>query len=304
MTRDIAASVRQRLLNLAREQGRPFQEMLQFFVMERFLYRLSQSKHADRFVLKGALMLLVWEAPQSRPTRDIDMLGHTENSPEALLEQVAEVMQVDAGDDGLMFHLESLQAERITADAEYDGVRVLGWASLAGARARLQIDVGFGDAVLPAPERSRYPVLLDLPQPEVLCYSRESAIAEKFQAIVALGDLNSRMKDFYDIWLLTRQFDFDMEILAAAISATFQRRETAFPDRPFFTTRFSRDKQGQWRAFSARLGDGVPVEPDFGNVLGVLEEFLGLVVDYLMGNSNGIALWTRERWLTPDKNDE
>lgn len=304
MTRDIAASVRQRLLNLAREQGRPFQEVLQFFVMERFLYRLGKSKHTDRFVLKGALMLQVWEAAQFRPTRDIDMLGHTENAPEVLLEQIAEVMQVDAGNDGVVFHPSSLKAERITEDAEYQGVRILGWASLAGARARLQIDVGFGDAVLPAPERSRYPVLLDLPQPELLCYSRESAIAEKFQAMVALGDLNSRMKDFFDIWLLCRQFEFDLQRLAAAIAATFRRRETELPERPFFTARFSKDKQRQWQAFVTRLGEGVPTEPDFGTVLGVLEKFLGEPVNYLTGSDTGTAIWTGERWRAAEKHVE
>lgn len=294
--RDVAASVRQRLLNLAREEGRPFQELLQFFVMERFLYRLGKSKHADRFVLKGALMLQVWEAPQSRPTRDIDMLGRTDNAPEALVRQIAEVMQVEAGDDGVVFDVDSLRAERITADAEYQGVRVLGLATLAGARAHVQIDVGFGDAVVPAPERSFYPVLLDLPQPQVLCYSRESAVAEKFQAMVVLGDLNSRMKDFFDIWLLSRQFEFDLEPLGSAIAATFQRRTTALPDRPVFSERFGRDKQRQWQAFVDRLGDGVPTEPEFGNVLKVLEEFLGDAVDHLAGGGKDNKRWRGGRW--------
>lgn len=294
--RDVAASVRQRLLNLAREEGRPFQELLQFFVMERFIYRLGKSKHADRFVLKGALMLQVWEAPQSRPTRDIDMLGRTDNAPEALVRQIAEVTQLEVADDGVVFDVDSLRAERITADAEYQGVRVLGMATLAGARARLQIDVGFGDAIVPAPERSAYPVLLDFPRPELLCYSRESAVAEKFQAMVVLGDLNSRMKDFFDIWLLTRQFEFDLERLGSAIAATFQRRATALPDRPVFPERFGRDKQRQWQAFLDRLGDGVPTEPEFGNVLKVLEEFLGDAVDHLAGGGKDNKRWRGGRW--------
>lgn len=295
MTRGVAASVRQRLLNLAREQGRPFQELLQFFVMERFLYRLSRSPHVDRFVLKGALMLQVWESPQSRPTRDIDMLGRTDNDPDALLQQIREVLATDGDPDGIEFDLDSMESQSITADAEYEGVRLLGWAQLAGARARLQVDVGFGDAVRPAPVRSAYPVLLDLPAPELLCYSRESAIAEKFQAMVSLGELNSRMKDFFDVWLLCRQFEFKVEALAEAIQATFKQRDTALPERPLFTDRFQQDKQRAWVAFLNRLGGTVPIEPEFSQVLKVLEDFLGGPTDHLVGRSPAEA-WTAGRW--------
>lgn len=296
MKRDNAASVRQRLLNLSREQGRPFKELMQFFVMERFLYRLGQSAHADRFVLKGALMLQLWGAPEARPTRDIDVLGHTENTPEAVLERIREILQAEASQDGIVFDLDSLQAERITKDAEYQGVRVLGWATLSGARARLQIDIGFGDVVVPEPVRRRYPVLLDFPPPEVLCYSRESAIAEKFQAMVALGELNSRMKDFYDIWLLSRQFEFDLGRLAASVTATFDQRETPLPERPLFTGRFETDKQRQWQAFIERLGDRVPAEPEFGKVIAVLEHFLGGVLCHLANRRSDNARWRAGRW--------
>jgi len=281
---NIAASIRQRLLNLSRAQGRPFQEVLQFFVMERFLYRLSRSRHADRFVLKGALMLQVWESPQARPTMDIDMLGRTDNDMDALLAQLRDVLNVDisadrGADDGLIFDGDSLHAETITEDADYAGVRVRGAVELNGARSRLQLDIGFGDAVVPEPQSMRYPVLLDLPAPELLCYSRESAIAEKVQAMVALGPINSRMKDFYDIWLLSRQFSFDIEILVQAISATFERRHTVIPERPLFDTGFAADKQPQWRAFLRRLGDDVPAELEFVTVLSVLENFVGYALE-------------------------
>jgi predicted nucleotidyltransferase component of viral defense system len=281
---NIAASIRQRLLNLSRAQGRPFQEVLQFYVMERFLYRLSRSKHADRFVLKGALMLQVWASPQARPTMDIDMLGRTGNDVDALVAQLREVINTDlsgdlSADDGLNFDGDSLEAETITVDADYEGVRIRGWVELDGARARLQLDFGFGDAVVPEPQSMRYPVLLDLPAPELLCYSRESAIAEKVQAMVALGAINSRMKDFYDIWLLSRQFSFDRNVLVQAISATFDRRHTPIPDRPLFEPAFAADKQPQWRAFLRRLGADVPAEPEFANVLTVLESFVGDALD-------------------------
>ncbi|ALS98229.1 nucleotidyl transferase AbiEii/AbiGii toxin family protein [Lacimicrobium alkaliphilum] len=273
---NIAASIRQRLLNLSREQQRPFQEVLQFYLMERFLYRLSRSEHADRFVLKGALMLQVWESPQARPTMDIDMLGRTDNNPDALLAQLREVVNTDlSAEDGLIFDGDSLEAETITEDADYEGLRIRGRAELNGARVRLQLDIGFGDTVVPEPQLIRYPVLLDLPAPELLCYSRESAIAEKLQAMVALGPINSRMKDFYDIWLLSRQFSFDRHVLVQAISATFARRHTPMPEPPLFAPGFATDKQPQWRAFLRRLGQDVPAELAFAAVLEVIENFVG-----------------------------
>lgn len=272
--RNPAASVRQRLLNLSRDRGRPFQEVLQFFVMERFLYRLSQSKYADRFILKGALMLQVWEAPQSRPTMDIDMLGRIDNEPQSLLTCIREVLNAGSTKDGIEFDEGSLSAERITEDAEYEGLRVRCQATLASARVRLQLDIGFGDIVTPPPTRKHYPVLLDFPAPELLCYSRESTIAEKFQAMVALGELNSRMKDFYDIWLLSRQFDFQLEPLAQAITATFERRTTPLPKPPLFSDRFVAEKQSQWQAFLRRLGGEAAVEREFSEVLAALERFL------------------------------
>ena len=293
---NVPASVRQRLLNLARSQRRPFQELLQFYVMERFLYRMSQSEYADCFILKGALMLQVWRSPQSRPTRDIDLLGRTDNTPEALAEQIRAIVQTDTLDDGLVFDADALQAEAIIEDAEYQGVRVRLRATLAGARARLQLDIGFGDAVVPAPQTMRYPALLDFPAPELLCYSRESAIAEKLQAMVALGELNSRMKDFYDIWLLSRQLEFELPSLRDAIEATFARRQTPLPRQPLFTERFATEKQPQWEAFIQRLNDAGPAAPAFAEVLTTLERFLGPAVDPSAGLSGNMRWSPGEVW--------
>lgn len=250
---NLAASVRQRLLNRARQERRPFNELLQYYAMERFLYRLSQSAHAERFVLKGALMLRVWQAPEARPTVDIDMLGRTANNVEAILAQVREILATGVVDDGVVFEQASLQAEAITQDADYQGLRIRFNGALGGARVTLQLDIGFGDALVPGATRADFPALLDLPAPNLLCYSRESAIAEKFEAMVKLGDLNSRMKDFYDIWLLARQFDFDGPQLAEAIRQTFARRGTQLPDSLPFGPAFVNLKQPQWRAFLKRL---------------------------------------------------
>ena len=209
-TKNIGASVRQRLLNKARETGRPFSELLQYFAMERFLYRLSKSEYADKFVLKGALMLTAWNAPLLRPTMDIDLLGRIGNDIGAM---AAIVREICAGrvepDDGLVFDAATVQGERIAEAAEYEGVRIRFRATLDAARIQMQLDIGFGDIVVPAAVPTIYPTILDLPAPHLLAYSRETAIAEKFEAMVKLGELNSRMKDFFDIWLLSRSFDFD-----------------------------------------------------------------------------------------------
>lgn len=275
-TRNLEASVRQRLLNRAHEEKRPFQELLQFYAMERFLYRLSQSRHSECFVLKGALMLRVWESPSYRPTMDIDMLGITDNREAAILQQIEEVLAQKV-DDGLLFNPALLKAETITEDADYQGLRVRFPASLDGARIMMQLDIGFGDAVYPGPERQTYPVLLDFPAPELLCYSRESAIAEKLQAMIVLGELNSRMKDFFDIWLLARQFDFSAGPMRRAIVSTFSTRRTALPDCLPFTQHFIESKQKQWEAFRRRI-DQEHVPSDFGEIVEALDKFLSPII--------------------------
>ena len=199
---NISSSVRQRLLNRARNDRRPFNELLQYFAMERFLYRLSRSPHADRFVLKGALMLNVWRSPEIRPTMDIDLLGRTSNMEDELVAQIRDILSVEVQPDGLVFDSGSIRAERISEGADYEGFRLRFPGALGTARIHMQIDIGFGDVVYPEPEVSELPTMLDFPPPRLLCYSRESSIAEKLEAMVKLGSLNSRMKDFYDIWLL------------------------------------------------------------------------------------------------------
>ena len=207
--RNIPASIHDRLLNRAKMDRRPFSELLQYYAMERFLYRLSQSGHADRFILKGALMLKVWRLPELRPTMDINMLGKTSNEETEIVAQIRDILAMDVEPDALIFQADSVQAERITEDAVYEGIRIRFLGLLDRARINMQIDVGFGDVVYPEPEKMHFPVMLNSSPPRLLCYSLESAIAEKLEAIVKLGTLNSRMKDFYDIWALSRRFDFD-----------------------------------------------------------------------------------------------
>ena len=276
--KNVPASVRQRLLNRSRSEKRPFNELLQYYAMERFLYRLSQSEHREKFILKGALMLRAWRAPEFRPTKDIDMLGITSNDESRIVQQIREIIAVDVEPDGLRFDAESMESERITEDADYVGVRVTFLCYLGSAKINMQVEVGFGDIVHPGPEELYLPTMLDYPQPRLLGYSRESVIAEKFEAMVKLGDLNSRMKDFYDIWLLSRQFEFDTGRLADAIRLTFQKRGTEIPDDlDAFDRGFADAKQVQWVAFRRRLGqDHVP--KSFHEIVSVVREFLAPVV--------------------------
>ncbi|MCP4062272.1 MAG: nucleotidyl transferase AbiEii/AbiGii toxin family protein [Gammaproteobacteria bacterium] len=278
MAKNTATSVRQKLLNKSREEKRPFQELLQYYAMERFLYRLSQSPHSGCFTLKGALMLWAMQGPTSRPTRDIDMLGQTSNEPEAILDQVQEIIAAEVMDDGLHFDRDTLKAETITEDADYQGLRVTFTGFLDKARIPMQLDIGFGDPVFPFPSWLEFPTLLDFPAARIQCYTPESSIAEKFQAMVNLGELNSRMKDFYDIWLLSRQHEFRLENLKGAVKGTFQKRGTEIPETNPFSAAFMDSKQPQWQAFRKRLGqDHVPEA--FSEVVEAVVEFLGPVMD-------------------------
>lgn len=254
--RDVAASVRQRLGNLAKAQGRPHQEVLQYFAIERFLYRLASSPHRQQFLLKGALMLTAWRSPATRPTMDIDLLGNGRGLTEELERTIRElcVQPVDPV-DGLAFDPDSVVGEAITVEAEYVGVRISFRATLGTARIPMQVDVGFGDAVVDPELEVELPTLLDFPPPRLRGYSRESAIAEKLNAMFQHGRLNSRMKDYFDILLLARHFTFDGGRLAAAIRATFSRRGTPLQERPVGLTReFAQpDKQRQWSAFLRKI---------------------------------------------------
>jgi predicted nucleotidyltransferase component of viral defense system len=291
--KNIAASVRQRLLNNARETGRPFNELLQYFAMERFLYRLSESPYSANLVLKGALMLTVWEAPFSRPTMDIDFLGQIDNNIKSITAIVADICSQKVEPDGIIFDLTSIKGEHITEDADYEGVRVRFHGSLGTAKFTMQLDIGFGDVVIPAPASLEYPTILDLPVPKLLGYSRESSIAEKFEAMVKLGVVSSRMKDFFDIWLLSQQFDFEGKRLAAAIDKTFSTRGTVIQSEPnALTNSFAEDptKVAQWRGFIRKIRlTNVP--QDFGEVIEAISIFLRPIAERLAAEKPFEATW-------------
>lgn len=294
MTGNVAASVRARLSNKARQSGRPFQELLQYYGLERFLYRLSRSRYASRFLLKGALMLRVWGAPGCRPTRDIDLLGYGQNDIDALETMVKEVSTVDIADDGLAFDAQSIVGERIKEDADYEGVRVKFTGYLERARIPMQIDIAFGDVVHPGAEEKDYPTLLGDPAPRLRMYPRETVVAEKFEALVYLGSLNSRMKDFFDIWLLASQFDFVGVELARAIGKTFKNRGTDLDPEPVALTpafTASGNTEKQWTGFirRSRLEDA-PARLE--EIREPLRQFLLPVAVALTEDRDFAAQWT------------
>lgn len=249
--KNLPASVQDRLLHQARLSGRPLNELLQHYAIERFLYRLSRSKHTNQFVLKGALLFRIWGLSAFRPTRDIDLLGQTSNEIENLTAIIKDVCTQEVQEDGLLFDLNTVTGERIKEDADYEGVRVRFNGLLGTARVHLQIDIGFGDVVSPAPKVKTYPVILPMPAPELRIYPPETVVAEKLQAMVFLGSINSRMKDFYDLWILACRFEFQGSALQEAIRLTFEHRDTDIPagEPVAFSMQFAKEKQSQWRAF-------------------------------------------------------
>jgi predicted nucleotidyltransferase component of viral defense system len=230
--------------------------VLTSYALERLLYRLSMSRHRTRFVLKGALLFTAWLDDPFRPTRDLDLLGSGRAEADAVARVFREILSRPVGDDGLVFDVKGLRASAIREAARYGGIRVETTATLERARVPVRVDIGFGDAVTPAPAEIAYPTLLDSPAPRVRAYPRETVVAEKLEAITSLGLVNSRMKDFYDLCMLARHFDFDGRTLAEAVANTFRRRGTPVPASlpDGLTDAFAgrRETQAQWRAFTSR----------------------------------------------------
>ena len=290
---NLSASVHQLLLNKARQTHRPFNELLQYYAMERFLYRLSKSPHAAKFILKGALMFTAWKLESYRPTMDIDLLGKTANQVESIVAITREVGAQAVVPDGLAFNADTVKGTRITENANYQGVRIRFQSNLGAARVTLQLDIGFGDVIVPAPQPIEYPTLLDFEAPRLRGYSKESIVAEKFESLVNLGILNSRMKDYFDIWTLSRQFAFDGQTLGNAIAKTFSHRETKIVSEPIgLTAKFADDttKMSQWRGFIRK--SRLDALPELAEVVVNIASFLGPLVTTLNAGKTFRRKWT------------
>jgi len=259
----IEQEVRRQLLEISRQRNEDFQFVLMRYGLERLLYRLANSRFADKFVLKGALLFEVWMNQPYRPTKDLDLLGFGDHAPDILVGIFSEICHTDVEPDGLIFDGERMSVSEIREHQNYEGLRVKLTAFLGNARIPSQIDIAFGDAVTPEASKIKFPPILGMSAATILCYPKETVIAEKLQAAVYLDMQNSRMKDFCDIYWLSRFFDFDGDILVRAIRATFIRRKTAPPDGApvFMSQEFTGDrlKQGQWQAFIRKTSvSGLP----------------------------------------------
>jgi predicted nucleotidyltransferase component of viral defense system len=290
-----AASVKAKLLNVANVSKRAFDVVLLQYFQERFLYRLAQSEYRDRLILKGALMFRAYGIAITRPTKDIDLLGRS-IGPEADLFAtiIQEIIEIQC-DDGVVFDPSSITISRIKEDADYEGLRVFIEGALDSARKKLQIDIGFGDLITAGPCDMDYPVILDQPAPHLLVYSKETAIAEKFEAIVRLGTVNSRMKDFYDILYLAEHEEFEAQALVAAITTTFTHRSTDLNQAEFiFSEEFKTNRvlNEMWTAFLKRSGLESTIQ--FADIMNSLKEFLSIVFQQDM--HDGRWLFNEKQW--------
>jgi len=291
--KDVAASIHRRLQNLPDLQ-QDFQYTLIRYAAERLLYRLSQSPHRDRFVLKGAMLFVVWIGHVPRPMKDVDLLGRGDLGIAELEEIFRGVCGIPCPEDGLAFDVGSVRAREIREEQEYGGIRVIARATLGRARIPIQVDVGFGDAIVPEAIEAEFPTLLDLAPPKLRVYPRETVVAEKLEAIIKLGIATSRMKDIYDLHVLANQFAFPGLTLARTIRATFERRKTELP-RSLSNTlgdSFLQDagKRAQWAAFLRRMGAG-PQGLTLDEAVRIIQTFVGPPVEALAAGLTFDGTW-------------
>lgn len=297
--KNVAASARERLMQLSRARNENFNFVLDRYAMERLLYRLSQSRHESTFVLKGAILFTLWSGHPHRATKDIDLLGAGSPDLGRLSSIFKDICAVEVEDDGMVFDATSVTAARIKEDADYEGVRVHLKGKLGTAVLNVQVDIGFGDAVTPAPVVADFPVLLASPAPRIKVYPRETVVAEKLEAMVQLGIGNSRMKDFFDLDFLARSFDFEGGVLTHAIRATFTRRNTPIPDDDpvAFTPTFIEDpqKKAQWTGFLKRsgVGDG---SRSLAEAVGSIRSFAGPPMAAARTGTAFPKVWSRAGW--------
>ncbi len=293
-TKNYAASVHQRLLNYARSRGQDFIFVLRMFAMERLLYRLSRSSYVDNFVLKGAMLFKLWTEDFYRQTRDIDVLASKSHTIDSLKAVFQDISQIPFIDDGLIYLSDTVNVNEIREEQQYGGLRVTLTTMLGAAKINLQVDCGFGDVITPDPVVIEFPTLLDLPAPQLRTYPKETVIAEKFEAIVRLGMANSRMKDFYDLWVLACDFPFSGAVLILAIQNTFDRRRTPLPTAPpeAFQASFIQNplKQSQWQAF-VRKNRFVKVEKDFEKTIDLVRSFLWPTVNSIAKTKSFDMTW-------------
>jgi len=296
--KNVAASTQARLKNEAEQQGKPFAELLQYYAMERFLYRLSKSQYVDKFVLKGGLLIYGWNIPLRRPTRDIDFRGYLDNSEKTILRAIKDVIAEPVPEDGIIFDTKTINVEQTQIDADYEGIRVKFTGYLGKARIPMQIDIGFSDVLASRVEHVDYPTLLsDAKTLRLKSYPKESIVSEKFHAMIRHAQLNSRFKDYYDIWLIAENFEFESLSLQKAIEKTFTKRQTEIPiERPVgLTPEFAKANRDRWTNFLNKFDLQNKDADDFVDVVEKIWIFLEYPLQALMDKSKSNRQWNQHK---------
>ena len=295
--KNIEATIRSQLQNKAKNLGNVFMEILQYYAIERFLYRLSVSKYSALFILKGALMFQVFQVQDRRTTLDIDFMAYYENEISNLVKIIKDICKINIKqEDGLTFDVDSVTGIRIKEGAEYEGVRIKFKGYLGKSMIPMQLDIAFGDVIFPKPKRIEYPTILGFPEPRLKGYPFETIVAEKFESMIKLGSINSRMKDFYDIWLTSRRFDFDGVQLTKALKKIFANRDTGFPKtKKLFNEEFYNDKsdrQVMWKSFL--LKNNIVSAPEkLSIVINEMERFLVKPVQAILKGKKFNYFWNK-----------
>jgi len=291
--KNVVASVLAKLRNNSKASGTTFQQVLQQYAMERFLYRVSKSRHARSVILKGALLLKTIGIPKARPTMDIDMLRKGKADEATLVALIKDCATIEVDADGVAFLADSVVAEEISKESEHKGLRIQIDARMDKVRLKIQIDFGVGDVMVPGPRMIQYPTFLGSDAIQLLAYPVESAIAEKLQAMVALGSTNSRMKDFYDVWICSKYLNFDSENLLNAIDATFHNRDTALPVGAVesLTAKFAEGHRAQWNAFVRKIGED-QLTDEFTKIVGDLSSFAAPLLVLLARGEKPKCVWS------------
>ncbi|NGX56920.1 MAG: hypothetical protein K1060chlam5_01173 [Candidatus Anoxychlamydiales bacterium] len=266
MKKNLGASILQRLKNLSKKRHRPFDEILRYYAIERFLYRLSKSSYSEKFFLKGGLMLKVWDAMEHRATMDIDLLARTSNQINNLMHIIIKVAEITCVEDAIIYNTQKMILKHRQTTGDYNGISASFSALLFTARVPILIDIGFNDEIIPFAQKIHYPTLLGMSEPSLLGYTIETVIAEKLESIVKLALINTRMKDFYDIWCLLHQHEIDQNRLTKAVKKVFANRKTIFKYPIAFTDAFyeSHEVKQRWANFLSSMGKD---KIDFKNVI-------------------------------------
>ena len=299
-TKNLPASILHRLRNEARKRNLPFQEILTYYGLERFLYRISKSVYCDRFILKGALVMLTWPSRIVRTTRDIDFSAYIDNDLETILKTLQEICAIEVEPDAIRFDAESIRVEPIAGRAKQPGVRARIIGYIDKVRVHIQIDIGFSDEIKPEPGIVRFPTLLDLPAPEVYAYHPETVLSEKVEAILYLGEINTRMKDFYDIWIISNVFQIEGNLLVESMSATLKNRDTHAETRlpNLFSDGFITEKSELWSTFLSGIGEENEVASDFKTILTRIVAFIQPVLDAITSNGQLDQTWNpSDGWI-------